>query len=296
RCLVGSEMCIRDRAGLKFYAGGVQGDELVVLRKIRAGQLQGGGFTGVGLGEIEPNLRVLEVPFTFRNEAEIAAVHRALDPTFEPMLREDGWEILGWADVGPVYLFTKQPVHQIDDLKKMRMWLWEGDPIAEKLLQTVGVSPVPLPITDVVTSLQTGLIDAVYNGPLACIALQWYTRISYMTDLPVTQASGAVVVSRKAFEQLSPAAQQTVHALANDAFARLREETARENAESIGVLKQKGIQIVSLEPGQAGSFNAIGKQVRDELAGKLYTREILDRALAAVEQYRASAGNPAGKP
>jgi TRAP-type C4-dicarboxylate transport system substrate-binding protein len=283
---------IRERtdgeAGLKFYPGGIQGDESVVLRKVRAGQLHGGGFTGVGLGEIAPELRVLEVPFLFRDLDEVRAVQKSLGPRFEEILRDAGWELLGWADVGFVYLFAKEPIQSTDDLRRVRMWLWEGDPLAEEFLDAVGVSPVPLAITDVVTSLQTGLIDAVYTSPYACIALQWFTKISSMTDLPVTYAVGAVVVSRSRFEKLSPSAQEIVKEACARHFARLAKETARESEESIRVLSEKGIAITPLDKSDLAGFQEIGRTVRARLVGKLFPQSLLDRVLQALEEHRAS--------
>lgn len=276
--------------GLKFYAGGVQGDEAVVLRKIRAGQLHGGGLTGVGLGEIASGLRVMEVPFTFGSAEEVHAVRERMGPAFEQMLRDAGFELLGWSDVGMVYLFTKAPVRSADDLHKLRMWLWEGDPLAQAFLKELGVSPVPLPITDVVTSLQTGLIDGVYTSPMACIALQWFARVSYMTDMPVTHALGAVVVTRKVFDSLSPAAQTTLKESAKTYFAKLSDATDRESVESLGVLKERGVSIVPLAEGDKKAFAAIGATVREKLAGELYSRETLDEMLRILAELREEDG------
>lgn len=276
--------------GLKFYPGGVQGDEAVVLRKIRAGQLHGGGLTGVGLGEIASGLRVMEIPFTFESAEEVHAVRDTMGHAFEQMLRDAGFELLGWSDVGLVYLFTKTPVRNADDLHKLRMWLWEGDPLAEAFLKELGVSPVPLPITDVVTSLQTGLIDGVYTSPMACIALQWFARVSHMTDMPVTHAMGAVVVTKKIFDTLSPASQAIVKESSRAHFAKLSAATDRESAESLEVLKQKGIQVVPLAEGDKKAFAAIGVTVRGKLAGKLYTRETMDEVLRVLDELRGKAG------
>jgi TRAP-type transport system periplasmic protein len=280
--------------GLKFYPGGVQGDDSVVLKKIRAGQLHGGGFTGVGLGEIAPGLRVLEIPFTFRSAEEVHAVREQMEPELDKMLSDAGFELLGWADVGFVYLFTKDPVGSIADLKKVKMWLWEGDPLAETLLRSVGVSPVPLPITDVVTSLQTGLIDGVYTSPMGCISLQWFTRVGYMTDLPVTHANGAVVVTKKIFDTISPASQAIVKESAKKYFTMLNEATGKEGAASMTTLKEKGIQTVALNETDKNGFDAVGKTVREKLVGTLYTQAVLDHTLQVLADVRS--GKAAGKP
>jgi TRAP-type transport system periplasmic protein len=281
--------------GFKFYPGGVLGDDSDVLKKIRtSGQIQGGGFTGVGLGEIAPGLRVLEIPFTFRSADEVHAVRDRMSAELEKMLSDAGFELIGWADVGFVYLFTKEPVGSIADLKKVKMWLWQGDPLAETLLRTVGVSPVPLPITDVVTSLQTGLINGVYTSPMGCISLQWFTRVGYMTDIPVTHANGAVVVTKKSFDSISPASQAIVKESAKKYFDMLNEATAKEGAASLTTLKEKGIKSVALDEADKSGFDAVGKTVREKLVGTLYTQAVLDRTLQTLADVRS--GKAAGKP
>ncbi len=152
---------------------------------------------------------------------------------------------------------------------------------------------MPLPITDVVTSLQTGLIDAVYTSALGCIALQWFTRISYMTDLPVTHAQGAVIVSSKIVRIAEPGvARQIVKEISKECFAQLAVETARENETSIPVLKSKGWKIVTLSEAEKAGFDGVSKTVREKLVGELYSREVLDAALQALDEFRASKAQP----
>ena len=241
--------------GLRFYPGGIQGEDLVVLRKIRAGQLHGGGFTGVGLGEIAPSLRVMELPFLFQNAAEVHAVHEKLDPLFERTLHDAGYTLVGWAEVGFVYLYSKTPVASAADLKGQKVWLWEGDPLAEAFLHAAGVAPVPLSITDVLTSLQTGLITTVYITPYGCIGMQWFSRVAYTTDIPLTFSTGAVVVTNE-------------------------------------VIAKSGVKTVTPPAQEIELFHRIGESVRAQLVGKLYDQSTLDQVLAALEEYRAGGRAP----
>lgn len=153
------------RMAFRVYAGAVQGDEKVVLRKIRSGQLHAGGFTGVAMGEIASKVRILDSPFLFRTYDEIDHIYEAFDGEFRKAFREGGYVLLGWAEVGFVHVFTNGQITKPQDLKSLKMWAWEGDPIAETLLRELGVSPIPLSMPDVMTSLQTGLIDAFYAPP-----------------------------------------------------------------------------------------------------------------------------------
>ena len=274
--------------GLKFYPGGIQGDEPIVLRKIATGQLHGGGLTGVGLGTIAPALRVLELPFLFRDDAEVAWIHERMDPVFGDILKENGFTLLGWADVGFVYLYSKNPIASKADLQGQKLWLWEGDPLAQEFLAEAGVAPVPLSITDVMTSLQTGLVSAVYVSPLACIALQWFTRVGYTTDIPITHAMGAVVVANAAWEEIPAEHRDTVRRLCDEHFARLRAATGVENAESERVIAESGVVTVTPAPAEVERLWGIGTKVAAALTGKLYSAELLGRVRGELADFRAT--------
>jgi TRAP-type C4-dicarboxylate transport system substrate-binding protein len=277
--------------GLRFYPGGAQGDEQVVLRKIRTGQLHGGGFTGMGLGEIAPGLRVMELPFLFRNADEVRAVHARMDTFFEQQLRERGFTLLGWAEVGLVYLYSKNPVASAADLRAQKVWLWEGDPLAEAFLRESGVSAISLSITDALTSLQTGMISTVYITPLACIAMQWFTHVGYVNDLPVTNSLGAVIVTNESWDKIAPAHQAIIRDLCRDYFERLRQATAADNEESVRVIMENGVKTVQAPAAEEEAFQKIGERVRAELVGKLYDQSTLDQVLAVLAEHRGAAGS-----
>jgi TRAP-type C4-dicarboxylate transport system substrate-binding protein len=272
--------------GFKFYPGGQQGSDLDVLRKIRTGQIQGAGLTGVGLGEIAPSVRIMELPFLFRSAEEVSLAHTVLDQIFEERLRRRGFELIGWAEIGFVYLFSQDPVRSADDLRRLKMWLWEGDPLAEALLGEFGVSPVPLNITDVLTSLQTGIVNAAYSTPYGCLSLQWFSRLRYMTDLRITHAMGAVVVSKTAFDKLTSEQQQIVRGISTEIFARLLASTREQNAEALEVVLERRITLVDPDADSRADFEAIGPGVWDRMIGVLYDQELLDRLTGALEDAR----------
>ncbi len=268
--------------GFKVYPGGVQGDETVVLRKIRTGQLQGGGLSGLGLGMIAPETRVMEIPFLFGSHEEIDAAYARVGGELEKRLHAGGYTLLGWVEIGFVYLFSKQPIAAQSDLKSAKMWLWEGDPLAESFYRQAGVVPVPLAVTDVMTSLQTRLIDAVYSSPLAALALQWFTRVSYYTDLPITFASGAVVVSNKAFNKIPVQHRETVREICRTRFRELVEKTRVQNAESLVEIAKSGVQSVTVDEAELKRFREIGERVWQDQADKLYPRALLDQVVGAA--------------
>ncbi len=276
------------RLGFKIYSGGKAGDEKDVLRKIQLGQFHSGGFTGVGLGEIAPKVRILDSPFLFETYDEVDHIYRTFAKEFEEAFEENGYVLLGWAEVGFVYIFSKSPILTSEDVKRNKVWVWEGDPIAEAAFRALGVSPIPLSITDVLTSLQTGLVNAVYTSPLAAISLQWFTRVKYMLDVPLADAAGAVVISKRKFDELPPDLREILLRNGRKHMEKLTALSREDNRKSIQVLQKNGIEITlpsGVELRQR--YYEIGKSARRFLVGKLYSEDFLTRVEQAVLDFRS---------
>jgi TRAP-type C4-dicarboxylate transport system substrate-binding protein len=228
----------------KIYPGGVQGDEPDVLKKIRFGQLQGGAFTGYGIGHIYSPARALELPFLFKNLDEIDYVRKRFMPTIEQGYRDNGYELLGWMEVGLIYFFSQEPIYSLDDLKKRRIWEWTGDPMGQAFFDAAGIAPVPLSIIDVYTSLSTGLIDTVYCPPLGAIALQWFTKTRYITNVPMANGIGSLVVSNRFFQRLPQDLQKLLKQTGRKTGEKLIAVTRRDNRQSLEILKNKGMRFI----------------------------------------------------
>jgi TRAP-type C4-dicarboxylate transport system substrate-binding protein len=275
------------KLGFKIYAGGVQGDEKDVLRKIKMGQLHSAGITGNGMTSIAPKARILDSPFLFKSYDEVDYIYQMFDKELKLAFEENGYVNLGWAEVGFVYVFTNSPVKQVEDLKGIKMWMWEGDPIAEATFKALNINPIPLSITDVLTSLQTKLIDGVYTPPLAAIALQWFTRVKYMMNAPLTDASGAVVISKKKFDELPPDLQEILLHNGKLYMEKLTKLSREENSKSIETLKKNSITLVDpASPKTFHQFDEVGKNARRLLAGKLFPEDLLTRVEKALQEYR----------
>ncbi len=275
-----------NRVGFKFYPGGVQGDEMDVLRKIRNGQLHGGGFTGHGLGAVAPEFRTLELPFMYRNLDEVDYVREKLNSHFVDSFGEKGYVLLGWADVGFVYLYSNQPIRTPEDLRKAKIWTWSGDKLAVLFFKAFDVSPIPLALPDVLTSLQMGVVNAVYSPPLACIALQWFTRVKYMTDVPITYGFGAMLVSNKALKKVSAGDIEILKDLAGKYSKTLVAKTREQNLEAIDLIRDEGVEILSVDPEVSRAFFTIGKGAWQDGIDDLYPAELLERVTSTVEEFR----------
>ncbi|MGD8672343.1 MAG: TRAP transporter substrate-binding protein DctP [Thiogranum sp.] len=278
------------RIGFKFYPGGVQGDEPEVLKKMRFNQLQGGAFTGYGIGRMYSPARVMELPFLFRNTDEIDYVRGEFMPQFRTGFEKNGYELLGWMEVGFVHIFSKQPIRSLDDMKSSRVWLWQGDPMGQAFFDASGISPIPLSIIDVYTSLSTGLIDTVYAPPLGAIALQWFTKTPYVSTVPLTDGIGGLIVSQRFYASLPEDLQTLLSATGRETGEKLIAATRIDNRKSLTTLKEHGLTFV--EPGEGMSDEAL-QDLRDRAAAELIRKDyipaqLFDRTRTLLDRYRAT--------
>jgi TRAP-type C4-dicarboxylate transport system substrate-binding protein len=271
-----------------MYPGGVQGDEPDVLRKMRFGQLQGAGFTGNGLGEILPEMRILELPFLYRDKAEIDYILDRFTDYFDKAFREKGYVLLGWTEVGYVYFFSNVPIRTIDDVRGIKVWTWQGDPLAAKLFQALSVTPVPLSVTEVLTALQTGMVDAVYTAPMAAISLQWFTRTKYMNLSPLTNSMGAVLMTKNLFDKIPPDEQKTLLEISRRKLRELTVHTRQDNKTAIETLQKAGVMMIPAPPPEElAKYREVGQEVRQKLIGELYPASLLEAIEKALDEYRS---------
>lgn len=245
----GKELAAKSQGRLtvKFYPGGISGDEPDMLKKIRFGQLQGAALSGHGIGEIYAPARILEVPFLFRDHAEIDAVRARIMPVLEDGFRRNQYELLGWMEVGNIHFFSTRPLASLDELARRRLWQWQGDRFMAAFFNVYGWSPVSLPITEVYTSLSTGLLDTVVSTPLASIAMQWAGKTPYMGTQPMATGIGAVVVSGKFYAGLPADLQALLRSSGAQLSQRLIATTRQDDVKSLAVLTKTMQPLVGLQ-------------------------------------------------
>ena len=278
------------RLTFKIYAGGVQGDEPDVLRKIRFGQLHGGAFTGYGIGHFYSPARALELPFLFNSLDEVDLVRGKLMPEIEQGYRDNGYELLGWMEVGLVRFFSKEPLYSVDDLRKQRIWQWQGDPMGRAFFDASGIRPVPLSIIDVYTSLSTGLINTVYGPPLGALALQWFTKTSYVTNVPMANGIGSLIVSRRFFQNLPQDLQKLLKSTGNATGEKLISTTRRDNEASLDILRDKGLKFtLNPEDLDMEELDRISRRAGESLMRSGYIPEYtLSKINQWLAEYRAN--------
>jgi TRAP-type transport system periplasmic protein len=271
----------------KFYPGGVSGDEIDVIRKMRIGQLHGAGFTGVGLGAVLPEVRVLDLPFLFQSDQEIEHVYQAMNDYFVERFEKKGYILLGWVPVGWIHFLSQKPIHTVADLRESKPWLWEGDPLVEQAYEGMDVQPIPLSITDVLLSLQTGMVDTVYSSTQGALVLQWFTKVKHITRLRMGYATGGVLISKRKFKKLPLAYQETLKKIGSECLTELASVIRKDNLKAEKVIENNGIKwMPQPDPASLKKFQQAGATARQNLSGKLFSPELLSKVLRHLDEVR----------
>ena len=275
------------RVQFRFYPGGVMGNDASVLRKIRIGQLQGGGINSGALAEIYPDSQTYGLPMLFRSYEEVDFVRNKVDSTLIKGLEKKGLVAFGIAESGFAYLMARRPIHRLEDLEGLKVWVPDGDPISRTFFETAGRSPIPLPISDVLTGLQTGLIDTVGTPPIGAIALQWHTAVKYLTEAPLLYTYGALLIDARAFNQLSREDQSVVRETFTAGITELNQQNRRDNENAKTALKKQGITFVQPTPDALAKLRAVAGEATARVAkNEAYTPAVLDALQQHLAAYR----------
>ncbi len=272
----------------RIYPGGIMGDDRAMYRKMRVGQLHGGGFTMTGIAEIVPDFRIMAIPFLFHSYEEVDHVSAQLQPLLKKRFSENGMQLLAMTEVGFIYTFSNQPRVTVSDLQQAKTWAPTGDPLTAAFLSELGVSPITLSIPDVLSSLQTGLIDTAFNSLYGSIILQWFTKAPYVTDQPYGYAYGCFILSKKAIEKLSAEQADIIEKTAEKYFSDLIRKTRESNRDSRAVLSKQGVNFVKTTDEVIEIMEEHRDSAIKKVRGKSFSEEAYQSLQSALSQYRSN--------
>ncbi len=266
---------------LRFYPGGSQGDERDFVRKMRAGQVDGAALTTTGLGQLVRPILVLSVPGVLEEYQQLDNVRTELNDHFEKMFNEEGYTFLGWGDAGKTRLFSTEKIERPSDIKKHRPWAWKDDLIFPEFLKVVGANPVRLGVPEVYPALQTRMVDTLPASALAAVALQWYTRLKYVSQRNSGVIVGATIIRTDKFEALSEEHKKVLVDTSIRAHKALNKSIRRDDDKSYATILKRGLTAVDTSEHLA-EWEDVAKQVRERLAGRVYPKSLLEAVIAAA--------------
>ena len=277
----------KKRVKIKYYLGGKKGEEPEMIQKMKIGEIDAVGVSGMGLQSIVKDIRVMDLPMLFETYVEFDYLRCKLFPVFAKMFLKQDYILLAMNETGFVYNFSNVPIREIDDIRKVKTWIYKGEPISMTLADIVGINTVPLGITDVLTSLQTGLIESCYAPPVAAIAFQWHTKVKYVSNKPMTNGCGGIVVRKDTFEKIIPRDQEIVRTILKEKNERTIIEMRKDNEKAKKDLTGRfGLKEFQLSEKADKEMEIVADKVRKRLVGQFYSQELLDKSLALVAECR----------
>ncbi len=269
------------RVEFRYYSGGSQGDERDFIRKMRAGQMDAAGITTIGLGIVVRPVLVLSAPGVIETYEQLARVREKMNARFAKMFEDAGFVLLNWSDAGKGRIMSTIPIRKPADLKSARPWAWKDDPIFSEFLKVVGANAVRLGVPEVYAALQTKMVDVVPASPLAAVALQWFTKLKYMSKDSFGIILGASLLKKEKFDQLSPGDQKILMDTARRAALALDKVVRRDDAKAYDVLIDRGIEVVDTGPYRA-EWDKASDETLERLTGRIFSKSLLAEVQAAA--------------
>ena len=271
------------------YTDGSQGGEADMVRRMRVGQLNAALLSVVGLSEIDDSASALQkMPMVFRSWEELDFLREKLRPRLEQRFFDKGFVVLFWGDAGWVRFFSKEPALHPADYRRMKVFTWAGDNPQVDLMKALGYQPVVLEISDILPGLQTGMINVVPSTPFYALVGQFYGHAPYMLDMNWVPIVGAVVITRKAWEGMTPAAQNALREAADITGTQLRAISRRENEEAVEAMKKRGLKVQPITPEIEAEWRAIAERAYPSIRGKMVPADLFDEVQQLLREYRAS--------
>jgi TRAP-type C4-dicarboxylate transport system substrate-binding protein len=255
---------------------------------MRVGQLNAALLSVVGLTEIDDSVAALQkMPMMFRSWEELDYLREKLRPGLEKRFHDKGFVVLFWGDAGWVRFFSKEPALRPADYRKMKVFAWAGDNPQVDIMKTLGYQPVVLEISDILPGLQTGMINMVPSTPFYALIGQFYNHAPYMLDMNWVPIVGAVVVTRKAWDAMTPSAQKALRQAGDAAGAELRAISRRENEESVEAMKKRGLKVQPVSPELEAEWRKVAEQAYPMIRGNMVPAELFDEVQSLLREYRA---------
>ena len=280
-------------AGAKFvvFTDGSQGGEAELARRMRIGQLQGALLSVVGLREIEPSIAALQnLPLLFKSWDEVDYVREKMRPAMEKKFFDKGFVVLGWGDAGWVRFFSKAPAFRPDDFKGMKFFAWGAESEQQAIMKSLGYTPVPLETADILPSIQTGMINVVPSTPYFALASQIYATANNMLEINWAPIVGALVVTRKAWDEMSPAAQSALRSAGDKAGSEMRRQARREVDDAVDAMKKRGLVVNRPSPEQMREWNELADKLYPKIRGTMVPADTFDEVFAHLKAFRAGKG------
>jgi len=277
------------RVRVILYGGGTKGDDPEVVQAMRLGELQGGVLTSTGVAEIEKSVYALSIPMAFDSYEEVYAVLEKMRPRLEAAIDSNGFVVLNWADGGWIRFFTKRPVAVPDDLRKLKLFQWAGDPKSLELWKAAGFNPRPAPSTELLTGLQTNLFEACSLSPQIAVIGRYFDKAPYMTDMNWALLLGATVITKDTWAKIPADLKPELMKAMREAGARLQADIRQSAEKDVQAMQRAGLKVVPVDANARNLWRKTVEAAYPRIRGDIVPADAFDEALKFRDEYRKTA-------
>jgi TRAP-type C4-dicarboxylate transport system substrate-binding protein len=275
-------------ARFTVFTDGSQGGESEIVRRMRIGQLQGALISVVGLRDIELSIAALQnLPLLFRNWEEIDYVRDKMRVGMEKRFLDKGFVVIGWGDAGWVRFFSKEAAFSPNDFKSRKFFAWGSEPEQQAIMKSLGYTPIALETGDALAAIQTGMIDVLPSTPYFALASQVYGTAKHMLDINWAPIVGALVVTQKAWDSMSPAAHEALRKAGEKAGIAMRTQARKEVDEAVAAMQKRGLIVNRPSEAQMREWNTLAEQLYPRIRGAMVPAETFDEVFLHLRAYRA---------
>jgi TRAP-type transport system periplasmic protein len=278
---------------LRIYAGGAQGSEGDMVRKMGVGQLQAASITTVGMHDLVKEPQALSAPGMVDTAAEFEAIFPKVEKDLARLLEQRGYVAIQWSQVGPIRLFCDKPYKTVAEMGQAKMFAWDGDPASVEAWKAAGFRPVVLSSTDIVPSLQTGMIDCIANAPLYVLTARLFEKAPNLIDTSWGYLFGATLVRKETWDKVPADLRPKLLEIARELARKGDADVKRQNEEAIAAMKKQGLQVVAVN---GAEFRAAAEKAWPVVRGRVVPAEFFDQVVRARDEVRGAAATPAAKP
>jgi TRAP-type transport system periplasmic protein len=275
---------------MRIFSGGVAGEEADVIRKMRFNSLQGAVLTTYGLNQIYQDTFALSLPFLMTSDEEFEYVFNQIEEYLRENIESQGFKVITWTNVGWVYIFAKEKVASPSDLRRINLATTDSDKAIAQALKASNFNAIPVGLSEVLTGLNSGMIDACYTVKMGAAAYQWFGIANHMTDLPMAPVLAAIVVSDRAWRGVPDRYKEEMLEAADDVSRTLATETAKLEKEAMDIMLENGLIVHDVPPETEKQWRTEFEKAVDMIKGQTFSEEVYNRIRKHIDDYRSRYG------
>ena len=269
-----------------LYHNKTAGNEETVVRNLRLNQLQAAVLSTFGLTEVTPEVMTFSCPFTIRDDEELDLVLNGIKGDLEEKIRAKGFFTLAWSRIGWVKFFSKVPVYEPAEMKRLKLGTLNEYETLNHVFRTIGFQMVPVAQNDILVSLNSPIVDAVYNSPAAVGSTQLFALAKNMASLNVAPFIGAVILNQRTWNSIPDNYKPLLIEATRKREAELDLVVRKFEEDMIKTMGNYGLVLNQLTPAQEQLWYDEIERAMPNLLGSFVDRGLYSRIDSILQEHR----------